>query len=62
MQEQYVSTSQLCERYGRSARTLHRWKKECGFPSPVVVGSHGSQSRWRESDIKAWEDRQQRVA
>ncbi|KTG25439.1 hypothetical protein AWR38_01320 [Idiomarina sp. WRN-38] len=58
MSDQYVSTSQLCERYGRSRDTLLRWQKSKGFPKPVIQGGHGAESRWRESDVQAWEERQ----
>lgn len=58
MQEQYISTSQLCKRYGRSRDTLLRWQKTKSFPRPVIQGGHGAESRWRESDLKAWEDKQ----
>ncbi len=63
-QERYVSTSELCERYGRSTRTLHRWQQDpnIGFPKPIIQGGHGAESRWRESDIRAWEDRRQQAA
>jgi len=55
--ETYVSTSQLCQRYGRTTRTLNRWQSSLGFPKPLIPGGHGAESRWRESDIRAWEDR-----
>ncbi|MBP5979081.1 MAG: helix-turn-helix domain-containing protein [Halomonas sp.] len=58
MQERYVSTSELCKRYGRSRNTLLRWRMTKGFPRPVIQGGHGAESRWRESDLKAWEDKQ----
>ena len=58
MDDRYISTSELCEKYGRSPDTLLRWQRNRGFPKPVVPGGHGVESRWRESDIKAWEDRQ----
>ncbi|MGM0694483.1 MAG: hypothetical protein ACQEUN_13895 [Pseudomonadota bacterium] len=35
-----------------------RWQRSRGFPRPVVPGGHGAEARWRESDVKAWEDRQ----
>lgn len=56
MTHQYVSTSELCNRYARSPRTLNRWQKVLGFPKPIIPGGHGAESRWRESDIKSWED------
>ena len=58
MHPQYVSTSELCSRYGRSRDTLLRWQKEKGFPKPVIQGGHVAESRWREADIQAWEEKQ----
>ncbi len=55
---QYTSTSELCGRYGRSPRTLHRWQKTRGFPKPIAKAGNGSECRWRESDIREWEDAQ----
>ncbi|MDY7116549.1 hypothetical protein RAN53_09320 [Halomonas sp. SSL-5] len=60
--DRLISTSELCERYGRSTRTLNRWQHEEGFPKPVIAGGHGAESRWREQDIKAWEDRRTQAA
>jgi predicted DNA-binding transcriptional regulator AlpA len=56
--EHYPSTSELCQRYGVSSRTLYNWQRNRGFPRPLNKGGHGVESRWRESDIRAWEDRQ----
>lgn len=61
-EDRLISTSALCERYGRSTRTLHRWQQEMGFPRPVIAGGHGAESRWRESDVKAWEERRTQAA
>lgn len=58
MIQPYLSTSDLCSRYGRTSKTLSRWQRSRGFPRPIVPGGHGAEARWRESDIKAWEDRQ----
>lgn len=58
MNSSYVSTSELCTRYARSSKTLMRWQQSRGFPRPVIPGGHGAEARWREEDIKAWEDRQ----
>jgi len=57
-----ISTSQLRERYGRSTRTLNYWQREKGFPAPILRGGHGSESRWRTEDVKAWEARQSQCA
>lgn len=57
MEGTYVTTSELCERYGRSARTINRWQSTLGFPKPIISGGNGSESRWRESDVLAWEEK-----
>ena len=54
--DRLISTSELCKRYGRNRDTLLRWQRQRGFPRPVVPGGHGHEARWRESDVKAWED------
>lgn len=56
MLPELIGTKQLCERYGRSVRTLNRWQRDMGFPKPIINGGNGSEARWRESDIRAWED------
>ena len=57
MLPELIGTKQLCERYGRSTRTLNLWQHEKGFPKPVMRGGHGSESKWRTSDIYAWEEK-----
>lgn len=49
----YISVKQLAIRYGVSVPTLWRWVKDGKFPQPVKLGP-GS-TRWRESDVLAWE-------
>lgn len=51
----YWSSSYLRERYGISRSTLYRWIKNNEFPTPVIQGGHGSQSRWHADDVLAWE-------
>ncbi|MHA7881451.1 MAG: helix-turn-helix transcriptional regulator [Saccharospirillum sp.] len=55
-EQHYVSTSELCKRYGRSPRTLHRWQRTYNFPKPIIPGGHGAQARWRQNDITEWEN------
>lgn len=45
LSDNLISTTELCERYGRSTRTLHRWQQERGFPKPIIQGGHGAESR-----------------
>ena len=49
--------SQLCRRYGISARTVDRWlgNQQLGFPRPMVVNRR---HYWEEAALPAW-DRQQ---
>lgn len=56
--EKLVTTSEICERYGKHMNTICRWRKERGFPRPLLEGGHGSQARWRLQDIMEWEERQ----
>lgn len=35
-----------------SRTTLHRLRKDAGFPAPAVV--HGRMQRWSEDDVDAW--------
>ena len=47
---QYLSTSQICERYHTSRSTIHRWRddpKIC-FPAPIKIGHR---TLWREQDL-----------
>lgn len=53
-QPKYVSTSQLCDRYHRSSRTLSRWPETKGFPRPVMQ-STGAENLWLLSDVEKWE-------
>ena len=54
MQETYISSLQLAARFGISRSTLWRWAKtEPSFPQPVAL-SPGC-TRWRVSEIEAWE-------
>ena len=56
MERKYIGTREICEMYQRSPRTLSRWQQKNGFPKPIISGGHGSEARWRESDIIAWEE------
>ncbi|WP_191569512.1 helix-turn-helix transcriptional regulator [Paracoccus yeei] len=50
----YLSDTQLAARYGVHRSTPWRWAKtDPGFPQPVAL-SPGC-TRWKVSDIEAWE-------
>jgi len=54
MVRRYLTTPMLCERYGRSWRTLARWIKNPppGFPKSLLInGRH----HWAEDEIEAYE-------
>ena len=53
--ERYVSVRDLCERFRVSKATIWRWTKYSpDFPGPLKL-SNGT-SRWRESEICAFEE------
>lgn len=55
MSAQIITTQQVCERFGKcSSRTIHRWRKQLGFPDPIV-SYRGGASRYRLQDIEQWE-------
>lgn len=49
----YLSVDQVASRFGVSKDTIWRWRREGDFPKPVKLG--GRTTRWRLSDIEAWE-------
>lgn len=51
----FLSDNQTGERYGVGRCTIWRWVNEVGFPAPVKL-SPGC-TRWRLSDLEAWEDK-----
>lgn len=52
----YVSDQQIARRFGVHRSTPWRWcKTDPTFPQPIVL-SPGC-TRWRLSDIEAWEQR-----
>lgn len=50
----FLSTSDLCERYKISSRTIPRWFKSKNFPLPKIRGC-GVHNKWSIDDIEAWE-------
>lgn len=50
----YLTDKQVADRFGVSRPTVWRWvRSENGFPKPVTLSA--GCSRWRLSDIEAWE-------
>lgn len=49
----YLSVEQVAARYNVSKDTIWRWRREGEFPKPIRLG--GKTSRWRLSEIEAWE-------
>ena len=49
----YLSDKQLALRYAVTRQTVWRWSREGKFPKPVTL-SQGC-TRWRLSDVEAWE-------
>lgn len=58
MDETYVSDRDLAERYSKARGTIWRWPQTIGFPNPIKL-SPGC-TRWRMSEVIAWEQRQPR--
>ncbi|MEC9388073.1 MAG: AlpA family phage regulatory protein [Pseudomonadota bacterium] len=51
--EKYLSARELASRYQVSLVTPWRWAKKDSFPSPVKLGP--GCTRWKLSEIEAWE-------
>ena len=51
--EKYLSDKELATRYEVSRVTPWRWAKKNAFPSPVKLGPNCT--RWKLSDVEAWE-------
>ena len=54
-EQQYISDRALASRYQVARSTIWRWAANSQIPQPVKI--NGS-TRWRLSDIKAWEAKQ----
>lgn len=49
----YLSDKELSERLEVSRQTIWRWVREGNLPRPIKLGSNCT--RWKLSDIEAWE-------
>lgn len=62
MNDSILVTSEVLARYKISRSTLYFWSTPermpssftCPFPKPTIPGNP---KRWRESEIKSWEDK-----
>ncbi|MBU0564878.1 MAG: hypothetical protein KJ945_02260 [Gammaproteobacteria bacterium] len=52
--KKFISTSELCERYGKTSRTLARWPETRGFPKPAI-SHNGSENLYLLEDVETWE-------
>ncbi len=52
----FLKDTEAAIRYGVSRPTIWRWTKNGKFPKPVKLG--GGSTRWRCSDLEAWEQLQ----
>lgn len=50
----FLKDTEVAVRYGVSRPTIWRWTKNGNLPKPVKLGA-GS-TRWRASDLEAWEN------
>lgn len=55
----YFSDKHLSQRYEVARATVWRWVREGRFPSPVKINGC---TRWKLSDIEAWETKQEGAA
>lgn len=51
----YMSTSEICDRFRKSSRTIARWQEVRGFPKPAMR-SMGSENLYLRSQVEAWEE------
>jgi excisionase family DNA binding protein len=51
--ERWLSDRQAAERLGIHRKSVWQWVREGRFPAPVKLSAHTT--RWRLSEIEAWE-------
>lgn len=56
----YASDVEVGAHFGVSRATIWRWTNERGFPAPVKLSPQIT--RWKWSDVTAWESAQTTVA
>ncbi|MBC7198067.1 MAG: hypothetical protein H5U32_02345 [Pseudomonas balearica] len=57
--KKFISTSELCQRYDKSSRTISRWPVTRGFPKPAIA-NNGSENLYLMEEVEAWEEREMR--
>ncbi len=57
MTKGYLTTKQVCERYGIVRQTLYNWmaRDHHPFPAPRIRGKAGN-NRWAIEDVEAYEE------
>ena len=55
-QPNFISVDAVAQRFGVSRATIWRWAQKRNFPQPKKL-SPGC-SRWKLSDVEAWEEKQ----
>jgi predicted DNA-binding transcriptional regulator AlpA len=58
--ERWISDRQVGERLGIHRKSVWQWVKEGSFPAPVKLSR--SVTRWRLSDVTAWEAKREKEA
>lgn len=53
LHHRYASDKQLSDFLEVSRQTIWRWVREGKFPAPIKLGPNCT--RWRLSDVQAWE-------
>lgn len=53
LHQRYASDKQLSDFLEVSRQTIWRWVREGKFPAPIKLGPNCT--RWRLSDVQAWE-------
>ncbi len=56
----YLTDKTLAARYNVGDATIWRWARETDFPNPIKLSA--GCTRWKLSDIEAWEAEQKKVA
>lgn len=52
--EVYLDLSDVCARLNCGRTSVYKWAKTKGMPKPLKIG--GTTSRWRLSELIAWEN------
>lgn len=58
--QRYAADKELSYFLGVSRQTIWRWVREGKFPAPIKLGPNCT--RWKVSDIEAWEAKKESAA